>query len=119
MSADPTPTPPESERWVWDEVFLHARREAWIILGFWAAALAWCVPVCYWLGYERPDADPPVQLVLGMPHWLFWGVVVPWLVAIVASAWFCFRVMKDDPLDVDPARMTTPDPDHPANGEAN
>ncbi len=88
-------------RWEWDEVFLHARREAWGILAFWGVALLWCVPVCYYLGYARPGRPLPHSTVGGIPTWLFWGVVVPWGVSIVASAWFCFRVMKDDRLDAE------------------
>jgi hypothetical protein len=33
-----------------------------------------------------------------MPSWVFWGVLVPWLVADLFALWFCFFFMADDPL---------------------
>ena len=106
-------TEPQETRsdWEWDPVFLHARREAWWILGFWLAALVWCVPYCYWAGYERPGHSVSLSMVMGIPAWLFWGVALPWGLAIVGTAFFCFRVMKNDSLEVDPARVVLPDAD--------
>ncbi len=108
-STSDSPSSDSSRSWQWDEVFLHARREAWGILAFWAVALVWCVPVCYVLGYERPGRPADPSLVWGIPAWLFWGVVVPWVVAIGATIWFCFGVMKEDRLEVDDERREEDD----------
>ena len=37
----------------WDPVFLESRREAWVILLLWAAALLWAVPYCYLNGFPE------------------------------------------------------------------
>ena len=90
---------PDSEKPIeYDPVFLHARREAIVIFCFWLAALAWSVPYCYWNGYPETFDAASFQTVLGIPAWLFWGIAVPWLLADVATTWFCFAFMKDDDL---------------------
>jgi hypothetical protein len=33
-----------------------------------------------------------------MPGWVFWGILMPWLFADLATIWFCFVYMVDDPL---------------------
>lgn len=82
----------------WDPVFLHSRREAILIFCIWLAGLLWAVPYCYWNGYVG-NVDPEhVATVWGIPSWLFWGIAVPWLVADVLTAWFCFWYMQDDDL---------------------
>lgn len=88
------------ERAEFDPVYLHARREAWVIFLVWLAALLWCVPYCYVYGYsELPD---PAQLstVWGIPSWLFWGIVAPWLVADLLTVVICFAWMRDESLGV-------------------
>ena len=80
-----------------DPVVLHARREACVILGAFGLFLIWSVTFCYLAGYHEPTGRPPAQ-VLGIPSWIFWGVLIPWLVADVFSLWFCFFFMADDPL---------------------
>ena len=91
---------PETD-WDWDPVYVNSRREASGIFVFWVVALLWVLPFCYLTGYDRPghivSDNPP--LLLGVPRWLLLGVAVPWLLSITASVWFCFRVMKDDPLE--------------------
>jgi len=80
-----------------DPVVLDTRREALLILGAFAVCLVWSVSWCYVAGYREPGAGPP-STVLGMPSWVFWGVLVPWLAADAFSVWFCFFGMADDPL---------------------
>ena len=75
----------------------HARREAVVILVAFAACLVWSVGCCYLLGYHDP-AEGELSTVLGIPSWVFWGVVVPWLAADVFGFWFCFCFAADDPL---------------------
>jgi hypothetical protein len=76
----------------------NARREGFVILVVWALSLLWSVGYCYAFGYGRTD----LQLVLGMPSWVFWGILVPWALCLVFSAWFCFVFMADDDLGQDP-----------------
>jgi hypothetical protein len=78
----------------------NARREGLLIMIVWAAALVWSVGSGYLLGYRR-SADE-IGLILGMPDWVFWAVVLPWGLALIFSVWFCFVFMADDDLGKDP-----------------
>lgn len=86
-----------------DPVYLHARREAVVVLVIFAVFATYVLTVSYWLGFAATDADPPGEIELGpfggMPRWVFWGIVIPWLAANVVTAWFCFLYMKEDELD--------------------
>jgi hypothetical protein len=89
--------PPEARE---QQLLRHARREGWLILAVWAATLLWTVGSGYVLGYGR-DADT-IRLILGMPDWVFWSVVLPWGLCLAFSLWFCFGYMTDDDLGRDP-----------------
>ncbi|MBM80729.1 MAG: hypothetical protein CMJ78_09065 [Planctomycetaceae bacterium] len=91
-------TTPEGGKWEFTAVFLNSRREAAIIFCVWAAMLAWAVPYCYLNGYVTEFNPQEFQTVLGIPKWVFYGIVVPWLLADVFTTWFCFCYMKDDDL---------------------
>src|SRR5207249_822725 len=58
----------------------HARREGLVILVVWAIALLWSVGSAYVLGYGRDAQD--IRLILGMPDWVFWSVVLPWVLCL-------------------------------------
>ena len=88
----------EPDRDEYDPVFVNSRREAIIIFFVWFVGLIWAVPFCYLNGYVD-DFDPEnFSTTLGVPTWLFWGILVPWLAADVFTTWFCFCYMKDDDL---------------------
>lgn len=99
MASDPVPTASENDEYELDPVFVNSRREAWFIFGLWFVCLIWAVPVSYSLGFGQPATPEDMPLVLGIPRWTFWGVLLPWLVADAVTLWFCFRYLKDDPLD--------------------
>jgi hypothetical protein len=82
----------------YDPVFLHSRREAVIIFCVWLAALLWTVPYCYLNGFTQNFEFQQFETVLGIPHWVFWGVAMPWLAADAFTIWFCFFYMVDDDL---------------------
>lgn len=85
---------PEAARF--DPFFLNARREAVIILIAWAVCLIWTVGYSALAGY---GVDPDqVSIILGMPSWVFWGVLVPWIAATVFSVWFSLVYIADDDL---------------------
>jgi hypothetical protein len=88
--------PPGKEQ----QLLRHARREGLVIMFVWALALAWSVGSGWVLGYRR-SADE-MSLILGMPDWVFWAVVLPWGLALIFSVWFCFAFMADDDLGQDP-----------------
>ena len=76
--------------------FLHARREALIIVAVYVLALLWAVPYCYVKGYALDPAE--LRVVWGVPAWVFWGIGVPWMLANIFTIWFCGFYMEDDDL---------------------
>ena len=88
----------DSGQWEYTAVFLNSRREAIIIFCVWAAMLVWAVPYCYWNGYVDDFSVDNFETMMGVPKWVFIGIVAPWLVADVFTTWFCFCYMKDDDL---------------------
>ncbi|HUT90002.1 MAG TPA: DUF997 family protein [Thermoguttaceae bacterium] len=89
-------TPPENRDQL-DTVVVHARREALAILVAFAVCLVWSIGWSHLAGYGEP-VDGGLATVLGMPGWVFGGVLVPWLAADLFGLWFCFFFMADDPL---------------------
>jgi hypothetical protein len=79
-----------------DPLIRSARREAIFAISLWAAALIYSVSFCYRYGYQIPDGDP--TFVLGVPHWAFWGIFVPWTLCTIVSVAFALFWMRDDPL---------------------
>jgi hypothetical protein len=81
------------------QLLRHARREGLLIMAVWAAALVWSVGSGYVLGYHRQPQE--IGLILGIPDWVFWSVVLPWGICLAFSVWFCFVYMADDDLGHD------------------
>jgi hypothetical protein len=81
------------------QLLRHARREGLLIMVVWGACLLWSMVVGYFMGYRRPSNE--MTLILGMPDWIFWSVVLPWVLCLGFSVWFCFRYMADDDLGRD------------------
>ena len=65
----------------------------------WAVALIYTVAYCAHYGYQ--DGSGPLQMVWGVPRWVFWGIVAPWVAAVIFTIWFCFGFMADDDLGAD------------------
>ncbi len=80
-----------------DPLVVHARRQALVILAAFVVCLIWSISWCCLLGYPEPDGGPAAK-VLGIPSWVFWSVLVPWIAADLFAFWFCFVFMADDPL---------------------
>lgn len=91
------PTKHRADASGFDPVFIHARREAIVLLIAFAVFFTWSVGVSYFLGYGL-TSEEAARSVLGIPHWVFWGVAAPWLAANVFTFWFCLFYMADDPL---------------------
>ena len=75
-----------------DPAFLRARREGAIILIAWAVCMVWTVGASWLLGYT----DAPARMVWGIPGWVFFGVMLPWMAATAFSVWFSLWYMSDD-----------------------
>lgn len=93
-----------TEEYELDPVFVHSLREAkWILKVFCVFAL-YTVGYCYLFGFppksiEGAENSALQAQVLGMPSWVWWGIVVPWLAANLVTAWFCFGKMQYDSLE--------------------
>jgi hypothetical protein len=77
---------------------VRSRKEALIILSVYVVAMTWCGLVCYHWGYGRDPATLTEPLGLGIPDWVFWGIVVPWLACNVFTAWFTLWYMEEEQL---------------------
>lgn len=108
-----------------DPVYVHTLHEAKIILCLWTICLVYTCTYCYLYGYlDHPtetgstgpslgalvgdlpqfDRDPStltMPLGLGIPDWVFYGIVVPWCVCIVVTLVFCGFVFQEDNLGVE------------------
>jgi len=123
-----TETTNKSSGWREDPVYLHCRREAILILALWSVCLLYTCTYCYLNGYSSHetnakatgpslgelvgplpswDRDPEslqTPLGLGIPDWIFYGVVLPWLVCLVFSLWYgLFFFAEDDLSDAEEA----------------
>jgi hypothetical protein len=79
-----------------DAIVRAARREACLALATWLVAMLYSVTYCYLHGYGRSVES--LTFVLWFPDWVFWGIVVPWGIAIVFSTVFAWRIMGDESL---------------------
>lgn len=83
-----------------DPVFVHSRREAWVIMGVFLLFGVYSISASFLLGRVPEDGNlSEIRTMFGMPNWVAWGVLLPWLLANIVTAWFCFGFMKNDPLD--------------------
>lgn len=67
------------------------------MVGCWVGFAAWT------LGYNAAhafDAEGSADdLVWGMPSWVVFGILIPWILGLVLTVWFALRFMHDTPLD--------------------
>jgi len=97
-----------------DPLVRSTRREALIVAVVVIAAMSWTIGYCSRHAYDRPAED--IQIVLGFPDWIVWGVLVPWLASSVVSIAFAFGVMTDDPLGEAVETWDSDEGDHPGQG---
>jgi hypothetical protein len=83
-----------------------SRREAWVVLAIWIAAMTYTVGYCSRHAYGRSWEE--ITFVLGFPDWVFWGILAPWAACLVTSMWFACSFMTDvslGPSDEDAAQL--------------
>ncbi len=96
-----------------DPIFVHARREAVVILMVFFVCLTWSVGFYVVDGLQPPGAAAQsTPTVWGLPRWVFWGLLCPWLAVDVFTFWFCFYYMKNDDLDGGSSPNTEGEPGH-------
>lgn len=85
-----------------DPVYASSLREAKWILFAWTVGFIWVIGVCVGFGYDSERPQQQIETRLGMPRWVFWGVLVPWVLTTLFTVWFALTRMSDHPLDGDP-----------------
>lgn len=88
-----TPKPASAE----DPLLRSARREALATLVLTLVALTYTIGYTAAFGYGRSVES--LTFIGGVPDWVFWGIVVPWLVCLAASWWFSYLFIEDDALE--------------------
>ncbi len=64
----------------------------------WMVFFAWVIGYSSVAGYAAAE-QAEVQMVWGIPRWVFFGWVIPLLVANVFTIWFCLCKMQDEPME--------------------
>ena len=82
------------------ELLDHSLSEMRWIISVWGVFFVWVIGYCRLFGYARPVDEPGSEPAIqyGMPAWVVWGVLVPWLLAAAVSSWFAIFHMANDPL---------------------
>ena len=83
-----------------DPVYVASLREALVAIGLWVVCGAYTITYCYLNGYGENAS--PLETVAGIPSWIFYGVVIPWLLVNVFAVWYCFFFVKDQDLGEEP-----------------
>ena len=107
-----------AEQFELDPVFLHSRREAVAIFLLWFVCLLWAVPVSYSMGFNQDVVPGEVPTTLGMPSWVLWGLLLPWLVADAVTIYLCFGFIKHDDLGKAPEELDEGEASSPSGEEA-
>jgi len=74
--------------------YRRCRIEAIVAGVLWFVCGCWVVGVSFFLGYAQP-----ARSVFGVPHWVFWGVFVPWVVFFLIHCWYSLVFLRDDSPD--------------------
>ena len=56
--------------------------------------------------FELPSDGEKVPTILGMPRWVCFTVLFPWIACNVAILWFALRFMKDTPLEASEGQLS-------------
>ena len=89
-----------------DPTYRNARKEAIGIGLIWFASMVYCCVYSYIHGYiraDRPLTKDDIAPIWGIPSWVVWGVLVPWIVCSVLTFWYAGFFMSDDDLGKDHA----------------
>lgn len=90
---------PAADGYSLDPVYVHARSETTVIASLCVLFLVITLIVCGSLGYDKsPTEIAQVDATMGMPTWVFWGLLVPWIMVNILTTLFCFTWMSEDDL---------------------
>ncbi|HRE99718.1 MAG TPA: hypothetical protein PLI18_04310 [Pirellulaceae bacterium] len=89
----------KSSHWPLDPVYRHARRETTVIVLICLLMMVWALGSARLFGFGTLDVETAErQAILGVPTWVFWSLLVPWVLGTAITGWFCFFYLADDPL---------------------
>lgn len=94
-------------------ILQSARREALFVAAVWILSCAYCVGCAALFAYRQ---EPNPALVLGMPAWVAWGVVLPWLVCLAATTWAALCWIRDEDLGEDQPSTVQAGPEEASRG---
>lgn len=94
----------ESQKAAYSRSYSSSRREALLILLAWAILLLWTVG--YSSNAGQVEENQELVTVLGLPEWVFWGVLIPWIAALVFSIGFALFLMEDDDHDTEMGQVS-------------
>ncbi len=80
-----------------DPLLKSAKREALVTAVLTLAALGYTIGYAAMFGYGRTAES--LSFVLGVPDWVFWGIVTPWVVCLALSWWFSSWLVEDETLE--------------------
>ncbi len=99
LASGPASSPSGTSHWPLDLVYRHARRETTVIVLICLLMMAWALGSARLFGFGAIDVQAAEgQAILGVPTWVFWSLLVPWVVGTAITGWFCFFYLADDPL---------------------
>ncbi len=75
-------------------ILRSSRREAYFTGAVWVLAGAYTVGYAGLFAYR--DGTP--ELIAGVPSWVVWGVILPWIVCTVVTCWYAMCGIKDEDL---------------------
>jgi hypothetical protein len=75
----------------------------WMV-AMWAIFFAWVIGYSSVAGYAVAETAE-VQMVWGIPRWVFFGWLVPLGAANIFTIWFCLFKMQDEPMEELPEEM--------------
>lgn len=82
-----------------EESFGQSLREFWVIVTAWIGFALWTTLAGSLLAFQRPDEGAPIATTFGMPRWVFFTVLLPWIAGNVFIFWFAVRFMQDTDLE--------------------
>lgn len=74
-----------------------ARREALFVVVVWIVACVYTVGYAALFAYRQPP-----RIVMGIPAWVWCGILAPWFASLAVTLWFAARGMTDEPLGENP-----------------
>jgi hypothetical protein len=77
--------------------FRQSRKEFLVMVAAWAVFATWTI--IYVGRNSSSEPGEPLRLVLGMPDWVVFGILIPWGFGLAFTMWFSLCFMRDTDLE--------------------